>query len=111
MPRCRSSTISGISPRLPRRPRPPFPAQGETRMKTGVYPGTFDPITYGHMDIVTRALRVVDRLIIGVALDTNKAPVFDLKLRARMVEGEIKGLPSSESKRVEIKTFSGLLVR
>jgi pantetheine-phosphate adenylyltransferase len=79
-------------------------------MHIGIYPGTFDPITYGHMDIVKRALRVVDSLVIGVALDTNKAPLFDLDMRARMVEDEIKGLKNGDSKRVKVKTFSGLLV-
>jgi len=79
-------------------------------IRIGIYPGTFDPITYGHMDIVKRALRVVDELVIGVALDTNKAPVFDLKLRARMVEDEIKTLKNGDSKRVNVKPFSGLLV-
>jgi len=79
-------------------------------MRIGVYPGTFDPITYGHMDIVRRALRVVDKLIIGVALDTNKAPMFDLEMRARMAEGEIKALGDGVDGRVEVKTFSGLLV-
>lgn len=79
-------------------------------MRIGVYPGTFDPITYGHMDIVKRALRVVDSLIIGVALDTNKAPMFDLDMRAKMVEDEIKSLKNGDSKRVRVKTFSGLLV-
>src|SRR5580658_1504457 len=78
-------------------------------MRTGIYPGTFDPITYGHMDIVRRALRVVDELIIGVALDTTKAPMFDLKMRARLVEGEIKTLKGGDNKRVKVKTFSGLL--
>lgn len=78
-------------------------------MRTGIYPGTFDPITYGHMDIIKRALSVVDELVIGVALDTNKAPMFDLEMRSRMVEGEIQAL-NGDSKRVKVKTFSGLLV-
>src|ERR1700744_4729171 len=78
-------------------------------MRIGIYPGTFDPITYGHMDRVRRALGVVDELIIGVALDTNKAPMFDLKMRARLVEGEVKSLGAREVKRVKVKTFSGLL--
>lgn len=79
-------------------------------MKIGIYPGTFDPITYGHMDIVRRALKVVDTLIVGVALDTNKAPMFDLKMRVRLVEAEINALPAAQRKRVKVKSFSGLLV-
>lgn len=78
--------------------------------RIGVYPGTFDPITVGHMDIITRALKVVDRLIIAVALDTGKAPVFDLKMRGKMVEEDIK-LLGKDAKRVEVRTFSGLLVK
>ena len=54
-------------------------------MRTGIYPGTFDPITFGHMDIVRRALHVVDKLVIGVALDSAKEPLFDVKTRAAMV--------------------------
>ena len=48
-------------------------------LRTGIYPGTFDPITLGHLDIIQRALRVVDKLIIGVALDTGKDPIFDTR--------------------------------
>ncbi len=77
--------------------------------KIGIYPGTFDPITNGHMDIIRRALRVVDRLIIGVALDTGKEPLLNLDLRGRLVQEEIALLPKEDSARVEVKTFSGLL--
>jgi len=80
-------------------------------MRIGVYPGTFDPMTQGHMDIVKRALRVVDELVIGVALDTNKAPMFELGMRAKMVESEIAGLKNGDNSRVKVKTFSGLLVK
>lgn len=76
--------------------------------RTGVYPGTFDPITVGHMDIIKRALSVVDKLIIAVALDTGKAPVFELEERAALVREEMKSLPGGE--RIEVKSFSGLLV-
>jgi pantetheine-phosphate adenylyltransferase len=79
-------------------------------MRIGIYPGTFDPITFGHMDIVRRALRVVDELIIGVALDTGKAPMFDLAMRSQMVESEIATLKNGDDKRIKVKTFSGLLV-
>ncbi|MFO1241815.1 MAG: pantetheine-phosphate adenylyltransferase [Rickettsiales bacterium] len=78
-------------------------------MKTGIYPGTFDPITNGHMDIIERALKVVDRLIIGVALDTNKAPIFDLDMRTQLVEDAVKSL-GEDAKRVTAHHFSGLLV-
>lgn len=74
--------------------------------RIGIYPGTFDPITVGHMDIIRRGLRMVDRLIVGVALDTGKAPVFDLAMRAKLVEEEIKALGGN----AQVRTFSGLLV-
>ncbi|MFO0109885.1 MAG: pantetheine-phosphate adenylyltransferase, partial [Alphaproteobacteria bacterium] len=77
-------------------------------MRTGIYPGTFDPITLGHFDIIRRALRVVDRLIIGVAQDSAKEPIFDMKTRAELVRGEI-GVLGAEADRIEVRTFSGLL--
>jgi pantetheine-phosphate adenylyltransferase len=79
-------------------------------LRTGIYPGTFDPITVGHMDIIKRALHVVDRLIIGVALDTGKAPVFDLAMRSKLVKEDVSSLLGEEAKRIEVKGFSGLLV-
>jgi pantetheine-phosphate adenylyltransferase len=78
-------------------------------MRIGIYPGTFDPITVGHMDIIKRALHVVDKLIIGVALDTGKEPVFDLGMRSKLVKEDIKKLGIA-AKRVEVKPFSGLLM-
>lgn len=78
-------------------------------MRTAIYPGTFDPITVGHMDIISRALHVVDKLIIGVALDTGKEPVFPLEMRGKLVEEDIHQL-GEKAKRVEVRVFSGLLV-
>lgn len=78
--------------------------------RIGIYPGTFDPITFGHMDIIRRALKVVDKLVIGVALDTGKAPAFDMELRGQLVREEIASLGEKEAARIEVKTFSGLLV-
>lgn len=78
-------------------------------MRIGIYPGTFDPITFGHMDIIRRALRVVDQLVIGVALDSAKEPLFDVKTRAAMVEKDIEPL-GIDAKRILVKPFSGLLV-
>ena len=78
-------------------------------MRTGIYPGTFDPITIGHLDIIRRALHVVDRLIIAVALDTGKEPVFTLDLRGALVREDIRTL-GADARRVEVHMFSGLLV-
>lgn len=78
--------------------------------RIGVYPGTFDPITLGHCDIISRALNVVDKLIIAVALDTAKQPLFDLETRGNLVREHVKSLGKNAS-RVEVKTFSGLLVK
>lgn len=77
--------------------------------KIAIYPGTFDPITFGHMDIIKRAIKIVDHLIIAVAQDNNKKPLFSLEERAKMVEEEVKFL-NQNGKIVEVKQFSGLLV-
>lgn len=78
-------------------------------MRTAIYPGTFDPVTVGHMDIIRRALHVVDRLVVGVALDTGKQPIFPLEMREMLVKEDIKSL-GSQASRVEVRAFSGLLV-
>ena len=57
-------------------------------MRIGLYPGTFDPITLGHVDIIQRALALVDRLVIGVAINRDKGPLFSLEERVAMVETE-----------------------
>ena len=57
-------------------------------MRTGLYPGTFDPLTNGHLDIIGRAVKLVDRLVIGVAINRDKGPLFTLKERVDMVERE-----------------------
>ena len=54
-------------------------------MRIGLYPGTFDPLTLGHMDIITRACALVDRLVIGVAINRDKSPLFSLDERVAMV--------------------------
>ena len=77
-------------------------------MRIGIYPGTFDPITMGHMDIIRRATRVVDRLIIGVALDTAKDPIFSVDARAELVRTELHAL-GEDAVRVSVQPFSGLL--
>lgn len=74
-------------------------------MNMGVYPGTFDPITHGHTDIITRSLRIFDQVIVAVAPNPSKHPLFSLSERLEMVRLVTQGMP-----RVEVATFEGLLV-
>ncbi len=77
--------------------------------RTGIYPGTFDPVTNGHMDIIFRATRVVDQLVIGVAINAGKIPLFTLDERVEMVNHLISLLPDDEKNRVIVRPFEGLL--
>ena len=61
-------------------------------MRIGLYPGTFDPITLGHLDIINRAALLVDRLVIGVAINRDKGPLFSLEDRVAMIEAECAAL-------------------
>ncbi len=74
-------------------------------MNLGVYPGTFDPITHGHTDIIARSLHIFDRIIVAVAPNPNKRPLFDITERMEMARLVTKDLP-----RVEVEPFEGLLV-
>jgi pantetheine-phosphate adenylyltransferase len=74
-------------------------------MKIGVYPGTFDPITNGHTDLIKRSLQVFDQVIVAVAPNPNKRPLFDLNERVEMVR-----LATKELAHVEVEAFEGLLV-
>src|SRR5687768_4183689 len=75
-------------------------------MRTGVYPGTFDPITLGHMDIIRRGAKLVDRLVIGVTTNPSKSPMFSLEERMAMVRRELAGL----GEEVEVVSFDSLLM-
>lgn len=74
----------------------------------GVYPGTFDPITLGHMDIIHRATRVVDRLVIAVAVNSGKSPLFSIEERVEMAR-EAAAMNNNEAE-VEVRSFGNLLV-
>jgi pantetheine-phosphate adenylyltransferase len=80
------------------------------QIKIGVYPGTFDPITNGHVDVIKSALKVVDKLIIAVAADTTKNPIFSAEERTDLVQHEINNLGDNLKERVTALAFSGLLV-
>jgi pantetheine-phosphate adenylyltransferase len=73
--------------------------------RTGVYPGTFDPVTLGHMDVIRRGARLVDRLVIGVTTNASKSPMFTLDERMAMVEREVAGIAG-----VSVIAFDSLLM-
>ena len=79
-----------------------------TSKKIAIYPGTFDPITIGHIDIIKRALKIADGLVIAVAKDTSKNPVFSLNHRIEMVKEAVNDLDYGN--RIEVVGFEGLLV-
>ena len=79
--------------------------------RTAVYPGTFDPITNGHLDIIRRAARLVDRLVIGVSTNAGKGPLFSIDERVAMVVDEVKALELPEGNgKVEVRAFDTLLM-
>jgi pantetheine-phosphate adenylyltransferase len=78
--------------------------------RIGVYPGTFDPITNGHVDIILRATKLVDRLVIGVARNAGKGPLFSTDERVAIVKEEVAHLPDAAKKRITVKPFETLLM-
>lgn len=81
-----------------------------SKKRIAVYPGTFDPITNGHMDIISRATRVADHLIIGMAYNPSKKPMFTLEERTEMVQREIDPLQGRHGCTLEVRTFQNLLM-
>jgi pantetheine-phosphate adenylyltransferase len=79
-------------------------------MRIGLYPGTFDPITLGHIDIIQRAMALVDRLVIGVAINRDKGPLFTLEERVAMVEAECKAIQSKTGGEIVVHPFENLLI-
>ncbi len=74
-------------------------------MTRGVYPGSFDPLTYGHLDIITRSAKIVDELIVGVLHNSAKNSLFSLEERVSMIEEMVKDIPN-----IRVDSFDGLLV-
>jgi pantetheine-phosphate adenylyltransferase len=81
-----------------------------TQLRTGIYPGTFDPITNGHTDIIRRAVKIVDRLVIGVARNDGKGPLFATDERVEIVRDEIAHLDNGDAERIEVRAFDTLLM-
>lgn len=80
------------------------------REKIGVYPGTFDPITNGHLDIIARAARLVDRLVVGVAINAAKNPVMSLEARVALTQEVLAETARETGTPMEVRPFSTLLV-
>ena len=76
--------------------------------KIGIYPGSFDPLTYGHLDIIRRSLKIVDNLIIGIADNDNKKPLLSLDERKEIIQNDLKDL-ISDNENVIIKNVKSLL--
>ncbi|WP_242183464.1 pantetheine-phosphate adenylyltransferase [Sphingomonas sp. CARO-RG-8B-R24-01] len=75
-------------------------------IRTGVYPGTFDPVTLGHMDIIRRGAKLVDRLVIGVTTNPSKSPMFTIDERMAMVQREVEGVEGE----IHVVSFDSLLM-
>src|SRR6201996_2175330 len=80
------------------------------KQRIGLYPGTFDPVTLGHLDIIKRAVKLVDHLVIGVATNASKEPMFTLKERKAMLEREVAPLAEGRAT-IEVQAFDMLLVK
>ena len=79
-------------------------------MRVGLYPGTFDPVTLGHLDIIERASALVDRLVIGVAINEDKGPMFALEERVQMIETECAALAKRTGVEFVVHPFENLLI-
>ena len=77
---------------------------------TAIYPGTFDPVTNGHIDIISRAARIMDRLVVGVASNAGKGPIFPIEERIELVRAEMDAIAARAGTVIEVTSFSGLLV-
>jgi pantetheine-phosphate adenylyltransferase len=78
--------------------------------RVGVYPGTFDPVTNGHLDIISRAARILDRLVIGVAKNIGKGPLFPLDERVALVRDEADALAARVNTPIDVVSFDTLLI-
>ena len=78
--------------------------------RTGVYPGTFDPITSGHTEVVRRSLRLVDRLVIGPFVNIGKGPLFSLEERIDIIKDDIEDFPQADKDRIQVLPYESLLI-
>ena len=81
-----------------------------SRRHTGIYPGTFDPVTNGHIDIIGRAARILDRLVVGVAAHAGKGPMFAIAARIELVRAETEVIAARTGTNIEVTSFDSLLI-
>ncbi|WP_431299765.1 pantetheine-phosphate adenylyltransferase [Tabrizicola sp. BL-A-41-H6] len=79
-------------------------------MRIGLYPGTFDPVTLGHVDIIQRGMALVDRLVIGVAINRDKGPLFSLEERVAMIQAECEAITAKTGGEIVVHPFENLLI-
>jgi pantetheine-phosphate adenylyltransferase len=80
-------------------------------VRTGLYPGTFDPVTLGHADVIRRAAKLVDRLVLGVAVNRDKGPLFTLDERVEMLEAECASIARNSGTEIVVRPFENLLMQ
>ena len=78
--------------------------------RIGLYPGTFDPVTNGHLDVIARAARLLDKLVVGVAINTGKAPLFSLAERLELLEAEIAATTGKNGMVIEVQPYDTLTI-
>jgi pantetheine-phosphate adenylyltransferase len=85
-------------------------AEPAHKRRVGLYPGTFDPVTNGHLDVIARAARLLDKLVVGVAISSGKGPLFTLEERVELMKAEIAQIASKNGMEIEVLPFDTLLV-
>ena len=78
--------------------------------RTAFFPGTFDPVTNGHVDLLRQALHIADRVVVAIGVNSGKSPMFTLAERKAMIAGMVKGLGKKDGARVSVIHFEGLAV-
>ncbi|HSZ92269.1 MAG TPA: pantetheine-phosphate adenylyltransferase [Acetobacteraceae bacterium] len=85
-------------------------AEPVKKLRVGLYPGTFDPVTNGHLDVIARAARLLDKLVVGVAISTGKGPLLTLDERVELVQAEIARIATQNGMVIEVLPYDTLLV-
>src|SRR5579863_6434634 len=85
-------------------------AQAVKKLRVGLYPGTFDPVTNGHLDVIARAARLLDKLVVGVAISSGKGPLLSLDERVELVQAEIARIATQNGMVIEVLPYDTLLI-